>query len=100
MASGWRHLPKEPWEKRGLSIVLALVMAPCSTADGQAQQFPPVCSQPKGDPDSKQNVHEKGKSILPRDPRGLAPRSVAGERKPDVRDPHSLNPADLGSSIT
>ena len=67
MASGWRHLPKEPWEKRGLSIVLALVMAPCSTAEGQAQQFPPVCSQPKGDPDLKQNVHERGESILSRD---------------------------------
>ena len=78
MASGWRHLPKEPWEKRGLSIVLALVMAPCSTADGQAQQFPPVCSQPKGDPDSKQNVHEKGKSILPRDPEAWLPEVWLG----------------------
>lgn len=68
--------PKEPWEKRVLSTVL--VTFPCSTADGragmsQAQRFPPVCSQPKGGPDLKQNVHKRGESILPGDLRAWLP---------------------------
>lgn len=70
------------------------------TADGQAgpsqaQPFPPVCSQPKGDPDWKQNVHKRGDSILPQDLRAWLPEVRLGTESQRLGIPTLLTPLTL-----